>query len=352
MHNVTIKQTDQPATDSKLDWYDVELPIFYPHEVLAYLFDEVGLKIPDSALREYWTRAKEAGIGWASSAQEPFHVPLKFFADDAAVNDQGDKVFAFIISCPLYRPKNSRTSKWPVAVVSLRKSVGWFTIRPILSQLVYSLNHAFDNPTTKTGVRFQVTEIGMDWKALRECFQMRSHWNKGDLMCHMCRMGNKEYASLPATLDWRSTSDFIAEILEGPHVTPLILLRQFDVSCISWCLLHNVNLGLLWTINGGCLADLIEMNAFGNLAVVGFTVCLKAAYKDFKEWQAATRIRCSQRQFTYKMLFKPAHGAYLATKGFNARCISAYLADKTKSMLDAADSPSDELQLMTHTLSL
>ena len=352
MHYVTVKQAAQPLVDQPKEWYDTNIPMFYPNEVLAYLFDDVGLKVPQEVLRNYWTKARNNGVPWAAGAEEPFRLPIKLFADDAAVNDQGDKVFAFVISCPLYRPKNSRTSKWPLALVDLRRSVGWHTIRPIISHIVASLNLAYDNATTR-GFKFQVTEIGMDWKALRECFQMESHWNAKQLMCHMCRMNGKDYCKLPEALDWRTTSDFVTEVLVDTNCTPLILLRNFHVSCIVWCSLHNLNLGLLWTMNGGALALLLEMNVYGNLTGDGYASCLKRAYADFKLWQnQPNNPRCSQKAWTYNSLFKKGHGAYLAAKGYNSRCICAYLADKTKSVLDVTNPPTQELQLVTHTLLL
>ena len=347
---MTVHLTDDPANDTQDDWYEKAIPIFYPHELLSYIFDEVQLRVPEQALRTYWSKARLHGVPWATATDPngPLRIPLKFFADDAAVNDQGDKVFAFVISSPLFRPNSARTGKWPVAVINLRKSVGWATIRPILYQLVLSLNEAYDNPT-RSGFRFQVTEIGMDWKALRECFQLRSHWNRKLNMCHHCRVTADTYCNLEEPT-WHTTNSFIAEVLQPNNVTPLILLRGFDLSVVSWCSLHNLNLGLLWTVNGGALAYLLECGTYGDPQAEGLQECLRKAYADFKSWQASCKIFCSQRPFTVKMLFKAAHGAYLNTKGFNGRCLTAYLADKSQAVLNAAPHPSDELVLQTHAL--
>ena len=151
-------------------------------------------------------------------------------------------------------------------------------------------------------------------------------------MCHMCRVNGKDYCNLPGSLDWRTTSDFVNEVLVGTNCMPLILLRKFHVSCICWCSLDNLNLGLLWTMNGGTLALLLEMNVYGDLSRDAHTSCLKKASGDFKQWQNQTKIRCSQRPFTYNNLFEKGHGAYLAAQGYNSRVISAYLADKTKAI--------------------
>ena len=347
MHYVKVEVTNDPIHDTPKDGYEAEIPIFYPHELLRYLFEEVGIVVPAAALSEYWSKAKEAGLPWATRATEE-RIPLKLFADDAQVNDQGDKVFAFILSCPLYRPKSSRNSKWPVGLFSLQRSVGWPTLRPFLAELVYSLNIAYDQPISG-GRKFQVTEIGMDWKALRECFKLKSHWNS-HMMCHMCRMSNKQYADLPENLDFRDTVSFLSEVLPSDSVSPLILLRAFDVSCITWCSLHNLNLGLLWTLNGGTLAHLVECGTFGDPQTDGVASCLRAAYKDFKQWQSLTGIRCSQRPFTMNMVFKASHGAYLTAKGFNSRCIAAFLADKSKDLWQKTANPSSELTLQTNVM--
>ena len=352
MHNVSVPMTDDPGRDPPEKWYSADVPIFWPHEVLSYLFDDVGIQVPDIEIKKYWREAREAGIPWAlESDGEENKLPVKIFGDDCQINDSGDKVFAFVISCPLWRPNNARNSRWPVAILSLRHCIGWATIRPLLAELVSSLNKAFDNPTCG-GLTFQVTEIGMDWKAFRELLQLKSHWN-ASFMCHMCRINNSQYADLPEDLNWRNTAEFIAEVLRPNELTPIILLRRFSVSCLAWCSLHNVNLGLLWTINGGCLQYLLENNIYGNLLELGYGQCLKLAFRDFKTWQSNTKIRCSQREFTSRMLFKKGHGAYLSAKGHNSRCIAAFLSDKFKSLLDMGGAdPPRELLLQTHCLCL
>ena len=349
MHNVTVSMTGNPLKDSEESWYKQDIPIFYPHEVLSYLFETVNVRVPEKALRNYWQEAKEHKVPWACHDDDPndLRIPIKFFCDDASMNDQGDKVFAFVLSCPLFRPKQARHSRWPVAVIGLKHSVGWATLRPVLSELVYSLNLAFDTKT-QSGFRFQVTEMGMDWKALREVFQLRTHWNSTTMMCHMCKTGKMDYPSLPDDLEWRTTAEFLADILPTTNVSPLVLLRRFDISILTWCSLHVLNLGLLWTLNGGAFAHLIELGIYGDSSDVA--QCLKQAFSDFKSWQASSKVRCSQRPFTMNMLFKKSHGAYLSTKGHNARCICAYLADKSKTVLGDCANPSDELVLQTHAM--
>ena len=62
MHYVTVKQAAQPLVDLPQDWCDTKIPMFNPRDVLAYLFGDVGLKVPPEVLRNCWTRAKNNGI--------------------------------------------------------------------------------------------------------------------------------------------------------------------------------------------------------------------------------------------------------------------------------------------------
>ena len=115
-------------------------------------------------------------------------------------------------------------------------------------------------------------------------------------------------------------------MLPADNVSPLILLKWFHVRKIQWCQLHNLNLGLLWTSNGGCLALLLEAGFFGNPSL-DMRFRLENAYDEFKLWLRQSRFTCSQRRFTVKMLFKAQHGPYLSCKGWNSRVVCAWLSD-------------------------
>lgn len=63
---------------------------------------------------------------------------------------------------------------------------------------------------------------------------------------------------------------------------------------------------------------LLKMKAFDSL---------QSAYEDFQVFCRIHKLRHSQRRFTHGMLYKKAHGAFLATKGFNARIICEWIRD-------------------------
>ena len=218
------------------------------------------------------------------------------------------------------------------------RSAGFATWLPLLSRIVWSLNLAYDGVG---GHRFQVTEVGGDWKYLRQVFQLRSHWNTWTNFCHMymCKLPRVDCPTLSDQLPFCNLREFIDDVLpaNGPQ-SPILLLKGFDLSCVQWCQLHVLNLGLLWTANGGTLDLLMTQNYFGH---EGRPIAwkLESAFQAFCRWLKDAGLQSSQKKFTARMLYKKTHGAYLTTKGWNSRLISGWLAD----------SCSDALQKLHHT---
>ena len=254
MHFVDVPFKKDPLSDDMMTWEYRSIPIFWPHELLRNLFEIVGVQIPASELQNYWMKAREHGLPWAREAtnDEVLRIPLKLFGDDATYNKQGDKLLGIMISCPLWRPRSGRCSRWPVACISLYGNLGFPTLQPILKEVVWSLNCSFNIPT-ESGLLFQVTEVGGDWKYMRESLNMRTHWNSPNDMCHFCRIKRIDFPSFPEPLPERSMTEFICDVMDGTWPSPIVLLRRFSMSVLQWCLLHNVHLGLLWTANGGAL---------------------------------------------------------------------------------------------------
>ncbi|CAE7240861.1 unnamed protein product [Symbiodinium sp. CCMP2592] len=264
----------------------------------------------------------------------------------------GDKALAFVLSCPLWRPRSARNSRFLLSILSLDDSyLGWATLKPVIGHIVAALNRAAATPLTQDGRCFIVTEIGGDWKYFREALSLRSHWNS-PLICHHCRMVRQNMADLPLAtdLDFRDTRAFLAEVSKH-DASPLVLLTDFHPSKITWCLLHNLYLGLLWTANGGAMACLLDM-AWWGLPDVDIRLRLQKAWADFCDWKSANKVTCSQRQFTPGMLYKAKHGAYMSCKGFNSRVLASWLASEAQKAWQGTANPSDELCLMTHALPL
>ena len=168
---------DPEGSDAKSNWAYRPVHMFLPHELLEFIFHRAGVKVPQDKILKYWKSAHARGLEWARDFDEQRwphpRIPIKLFGDDATCNKQGDKFMAFILSCPLWRPHASRNSRWPVAAVSLYGNLGYPTLQPVLRALVESLNMSYDIQLLETGHLFQVTEIGGDWKYLREAFGMK-----------------------------------------------------------------------------------------------------------------------------------------------------------------------------------
>ena len=314
--------------DESKAWKYQQVPMYDPHSVLAYLFDDIGLQIPDSEIRKYWREAALAGCPWA--LEEPgYRIPVKIFGDDCVYDDRKTKAYAIVMSLPLWRPKAARNSRFLLWSDRSSNFVGFEGMLPVLARIVWSLNLAYDTRLPKTGYRFAVTEIGGDWAWQRFFWQFDRHWNghKPCPFCNVDKFGPEGYGQL-RDISWVSSNFFVNLVGTGGsrRVNPFILLRNFHVSLVQSCQLHNLNLGLLWTSNGAALATFAELGFFGN-PTTSLALVVEAAWDDFKLFMKHERKRCSQTKFTVKMIFKPAHGAYLSAKGHNSRVIADWLAN-------------------------
>ena len=299
-------------------------------------------------MANYWKEARAQGVPWAWNVQDGVdRLPVKLFGDDARYGARnGEQIYAVYISCPLFRPRCARQSRW--LIWSLRSSLflgeasharlvtyffvkltfkfqhllkefdfqtstGYETLQPVMARIVWSMR--------LVAARFMITEISGDWKYLRQLFNFSTHWN-GLHICHFCRVRKTEYADLSMP-EWRTTREFLLEALPDTP-SPLILLPCFDVSMIQICQLHSLNLGLLWTCNGSTICYLMEAGMFGDPRL-GLHELLERVHSDFLIWATENRIRHSQRKFTPALLIKKQSGAYCTTKGHNSQIITEYL---------------------------
>ena len=320
-----------------------------PHELMRFLFDDFGLYIPDLVLKNYWRNYRALSLPGGSPPDGLERIPLKFFGDDAQYNQQGDKLLAFVLSLPLWRPKVGRNSRFTVCCIPLKLSLGYETCHPILSKIVWSLNKLYDEELPMSKLRFQVHEVSGDWKYMREVFNMSTHWNAADQFCHFCSLNRLRMACLQEALPMPSTARFIRDVMRQP-ISPLILLRAFHVGVLQWCLLHNLHLGLLWTANGASMDLLLGLGIFDQPPGLPLARQLQDAYAMFKDWLKAVGAQSSQRCFTIKMVCKARHGAYMSCMGWNSRLLAAWMADVLKDTLEKSAASSAHLMLTTHAM--
>ena len=325
----------QSGRESTKEYKHVQVPMFDPGAILRYLFDEIALEIPTDKIQEYWVQAANAGCPWAQrelneSGLSDLRIPVKLFGDDCVYDERLTKAYGIYMSLPLWRPHSARNSRFLMWAQKSTQFAGFEGLLPLLGRMAWSLNQAYDHKLEKSGHRFCVTEIGGDWSWNRFFWQMDRHWN-GLRPCPFCnveKFGHQSYAKLN-DICWIPNISFVNHIVGSGstrRVNPLILLRNFDMSLVQPCQLHNLNLGLLWTSNGAAVATFGEMGFWGD-PNLSLALIVENAWDDFRLFLKQERRHCSQCKFTIKMIFKQNHGAYFSAKGHNSRVLADWLAD-------------------------
>ena len=324
-----------PGRESVKNYAHEGVPMFDPHKILAYLFDEISLTIPPETVKQYWEEAARAGCPWAQreiteSDPSEFRIPVKIFGDDCVYDERLTKAYAIFMSLPLWRPNSARNSRFLIWSQKSSHFAGFQGLQPLLARIVWSLNIAYDTRLEKSGIRFCVCEIGGDWAWNRFFWQIERHWNGVHpcIYCDVQKYGPAAYHRLN-DITWFSNLKFVNDIVGSglsKRVNPLVLLRNFDISLIQPCQLHNLNLGLLWTSNGAAVATFGELGFWGD-PNISLALTVEAAWDDFQIFLKQQGRHCSQSKFTTKMIFKSSHGAYFTSKGHNARVLADWLAD-------------------------
>ena len=128
-----------PSNRENKGWNYQQVPMYDPHSVLSYLFDEIGLTIDPSEVRRYWAKASERGCPWAQ--QEPGdRIPVKIFGDDCVYDERLNKAYALVLSLPLWRPRSARNSRFLLWAQRSTQFQGFEGILPVLARMVWSFN--------------------------------------------------------------------------------------------------------------------------------------------------------------------------------------------------------------------
>lgn len=198
-----------------------------------------------------------------------------------------------------YRPRNVRLSRYLLFTIRSDWMVNPLTLRPFLAKLAWSFNVAFTGvrPTTgstlcKNGARFVVAEYRGDQEFQRLLWQHAASW-KSIFVCYQCRATSKAgvhcYEDVSDNPGWKETEhnnvSFINQELPPYPCTmikycsifwsvfisfkfivvapstflwwlargPLLAVKHWDLFCIKSCSMHCLNLGLVYTANGGVL---------------------------------------------------------------------------------------------------
>lgn len=185
-------------------------PIVHPHRVLSYLFDHVGIDVPDSAVREYWQHCRAMNEDWAiHSPASNGHIPIGLHGDSARLWTQYkvEKVVAIFMNIILFRPVSVRHSRFLLFTCPSALMVKNRTLNAVWRRLVWSFNAAFEGinplagvynrpltgkalelagtPLTTSRRKFAVVELRGDWEWHRDVWRTTGSW-KGIKTCFRC----------------------------------------------------------------------------------------------------------------------------------------------------------------------
>lgn len=192
----------------------------YPHRILSYLFDEVGIEIDDSAVAAYWNHLRAMGEPWACAhpATEQ-HVPLGVHGDSARLWTQYkvEKIMAIHMNIVHFRPRSTRHSRFLLFSCPREKLVKNRTLNVIWKRLVWSWNACFRglNPTVgpngapllgkhleragspicKSGRKFSLCELRGDWEWHRDVWRFTASWQAINVCfrCPAVRSGDPDH---------------------------------------------------------------------------------------------------------------------------------------------------------------
>lgn len=271
-----VKTIRVPVKDSKSPrGLSMEsFPILHPHRVLAYLFDVVGIDVPDHLVQQYWDHSRQVGEPWAvNSPASRHHVPIGLHGDAARLWTvyQFEKHVAIFMNLVLFRPTSTRYSRFLLFSIPHNKLFKNRTLNRVWERLAWSLEACYKGknpdlgprgiplkgknleranlPITKGNRVFCVTEYRGDWEWHRDTFRPRASWNSLQV-CFKCPAtlhGDHGYifhnpGSCPEDgCKWvqeeYSLEGFISKALKEKNLCGLVsqfTLNKFYDRCAKW----------------------------------------------------------------------------------------------------------------------
>ena len=159
----------------------------YPHEIIAYLFNQGGLHIDPEEVRHFWRTSRQNKEPWAlhSKASES-HIPLGFYGDGATLifkYGKHESVIGLFMSLPLWRPRSVRCSRYLLFVIEEASLWRHHTLNCILRKLVWSYNLLDSGIHPSMGMGGERLPTDMQKVAGQKKMQFRRslfmHWNTG-----------------------------------------------------------------------------------------------------------------------------------------------------------------------------
>lgn len=259
-------------------------PYLKPHEVLRYMYEDVGAKTPRAHIDFYWKWSRHFGCKFATLGDETV-IPCGLYGDEAKYNEgpPQEKIIGIYLNFVLFRPASIRRSRFLIFSLRSCYNLGPHTLYPLFWKLVESLHFAFlgkwpdGSQLCSDGSRFMITELRGDlaWHKAVWQFEERG-WQSADV-CFFCQAQSKghvcPYTMLGPEADWAQTEFkdpwlWAGEVLPN-RLCPWLGLPGFSIDTVRMCTMHNVNLGLMQTANGSSLSLTSTGNFSQSWDVVG-----------------------------------------------------------------------------------
>ena len=192
-----------------------KFPFLQPHDVLAFMHEEVGAKTPRSHVQFYWDWGKRFQCSWAAKGDASL-IPVGLYGDEAKYADgpPQEKILGIYLNFVLFRPATVRHSRFMIFSIRSRWMIDTHTLYPLFWKLVESLHYAYlgvrpDGTQLCTdGARFVVTELRGDLAFHKLCWQFPQRgWSSRDV-CFWCNASSKKkpfYTDLGDEAEWKDS---------------------------------------------------------------------------------------------------------------------------------------------------
>lgn len=141
------------------------IPVILPDKLLTYLFNDLGLEIPQDAVEQYWKHAKDVNYPW-SNASDGSHIPCAIYGDSAKFSLPGEKITCVFFSLPLWNPRSARLRIWLLFALETYRIQGGLTMNPLYRVIVESMTKLYHDgiQVGEKILRFVITELKGDWE--------------------------------------------------------------------------------------------------------------------------------------------------------------------------------------------
>ena len=184
------------------------IPVVNLLSLMEYLVSDYGITMDPQLLEEFWIHARDHER-WCQEGGHPGlqkrSVPLALYGDSARYVDQGgfvEKVCVVLISMPLWNPKTTRASRWPLFACRESLMDGVHTLNTVYEYITWAANVLQSGIRPQAGylntclpaegakifsgnLTFSVVEIRGDWSWHCWSLNLKNRWNSSS-MCFKC----------------------------------------------------------------------------------------------------------------------------------------------------------------------